>query len=52
MPHTRELLDRLREALELADAANDYLVGAHISTPIEVLESRLAEPPEHLRPSA
>jgi len=52
MPHTAELLDRLRDALAFADEAQDHLVAAQISHPIEILEARLAEPPEQAGPPA
>jgi hypothetical protein len=44
MPHTPQLLAHLREALAIADAANDHLIGAHSSAPIALLEARLAKP--------
>lgn len=46
MPHTPELLNRLTEALAIADAANDYLVGAYIAEPIALLQERLSKPPQ------
>jgi hypothetical protein len=46
MPHTVELLARLRDALAFADAADDALAAAYICRPIDILEARLAEPPE------
>lgn len=46
MPHTLELLARLRDALAFADAAQDNLAAAYICRPIDILEARLAERPE------
>jgi hypothetical protein len=46
MPHTPELLDRLREALEISDAAEDHLVSAYVTTAIAVLEEREAKHPD------
>jgi hypothetical protein len=52
MPHTPELLARLRDALAFADAAKDDLVAANICRPIDILEARLAEPPQQPGPAA
>ena len=43
MPHTPELIERLREALAIADTAKDDLAGAYIATPIAILEAREAD---------
>jgi hypothetical protein len=45
MPHTPELLNRLREALAVADAAEDHLVAAYLAYPVELLEARHSKPP-------
>lgn len=45
MPHTSELLKRLREALAIADAADDHLVAAYLAYPVELLEARQDKPP-------
>lgn len=46
MPHTPELLDRLNDALAVADAADDHLASAYIATPIAMLEARLPKQPQ------
>lgn len=45
MPHTSELLKRLREVLAIADAADDHLVAAYLAYPVELLEARQDKPP-------
>jgi hypothetical protein len=51
MPHTPELLVRLRDLLAFADAAEDDLAAAQICHSIDLLEARLAERPEQGGPA-
>lgn len=46
MPHTPEILNRLRDALEVAHEAEDHLAAALICHPIDVLVAHMIEPPD------
>lgn len=43
MKNSINLLAQLQAVSDLADAVNDHLIGAHLSTPIEILVRRIAD---------
>jgi hypothetical protein len=41
MENAKKMLAHLQAALDLADTHGDYLIGAHVSAPVQILVDRI-----------
>jgi hypothetical protein len=48
MENAKKMLAHLQAALDLADTHGDYLIGAHVSAPVQILVDRITrrDPPD------
>ena len=43
MENAKKLLAQVQAALDTADTQKDYLIGAHLSVPMQILVERIAD---------